>query len=359
VKVPSYMIDVYRECDIVEEILRIYGYNNVEMPSSIHSSVNPSIKPEAEATRNMISNFLAANGFNEMMNNSLTKSEYYSALKTYPEEACVRIMNPLSNDLNVMRQSMIPSGLEVIAYNINRQCNNMKLFEYGSVYRLVAPGVPDTLEKVEEHTAFSLFITGGAEKCWNSTPSKGSFFALKSYLDLLLRRIGSDLYLMDSESAPSDIYAEGVTYRLPGGGTALATIGTILPSFAKKFGIKQPVFACEISWPALFKLVKRNKVKYSELPKFPEVRRDLALLLDESVSYADLRKCVIRAGKKLVKSVGLFDVYRGDKIPSDKKQYAISFVLQDLEKTLTDNDLEKAVNNILGLIQKELGAQIR
>lgn len=359
VKVPSYMIDVYRECDIVEEILRIYGYNNVEMPSSIHSSVNPSVKPEAEATRNMISNFLAANGFNEMMNNSLTKGEYYSALKTYPEEACVKIMNPLSNDLNVMRQSMIPSGLEVIAYNINRQCTAMKLFEYGSVYRLVEPGVPDTLEKVEEHTAFSLFITGSAEKCWNTTPSKGSFFMLKSYLELLLRRIGSDLYLMDCESAPADLYAEGVTYSLPGGGETLATIGTVLPSFAKKFGIKQPVFACEISWPTLFKLVKRNKVKYSELPKFPEVRRDLALLLDESISYADLRKCVIRAGKKLVKSVGLFDVYRGDKIPSNKKQYAISFVLQDLEKTLTDNDLEKAVNNILGLLQKELGAQIR
>lgn len=359
VEVPSYMVDVYRECDVVEEILRIYGYNNVEMPSSIHSSINPSIKPEAETVRNKISDFLAANGFNEMMNNSLTKSEYYSTLKTYPEENCVRIMNPLSNDLNVMRQSLIPSGLEVIAYNINRQCNTMKLFEYGSVYRLTEPGVPDTLEKVEEHTAFGLFITGNAEKCWNATPAKGSFFALKSYLELLLRRIGSDLNLMDSAGAPSDIYADGVSYSLPGGGATLATAGIILPSLAKKFGIRQPVFAAEISWPALFKLVKRNKVKYSELPKFPEVRRDLALLLDENVSYADIRKCVMRAGKKLVKSVGLFDVYRGDKIPSDKKQYAINLVLQDPEKTLTDNDSDKVVNNILTLLQRELGARIR
>ena len=360
VRVPSYMIDVYRECDIVEEILRIYGYNNVELPSSIHSSVNPSAHPEPEAVRNMISNFLAANGFNEMMNNSLTKGDYYGKLTTYPEAACVHIMNPLSNDLNVMRQSLVPSGLEVIAYNINRQCSNMKLFEYGSVYRLKEEGCrPDTLDKIEEHQAFSLFITGTPDKSWNTTPSKGSFFALKGILELLLRRIGADLYQMETDAAPSDVFAEGVSYSLPGGGGTLATVGTILPSFAKTFGVKQPVFAAEISWPVLFKLVKRNRVKYSELPKYPEVRRDLALLLDEGVSYADMRKAAIKAGKKIVKSVGLFDVYRGDKIPAGKKQYAISFVLQDLDKTLTDADTERIMNNILTVFQKDFGAVIR
>ena len=165
--------------------------------------------------------------------------------------------------------------------------------------------------------------------------------------------------MMDTDAAPADIYAEGVTYKLPGGGETLATVGTVLPSFAKTFGVKQPVFAAEINWPALFKLVKRNKVKYSELPRFPEVRRDLALLLDEGVSYADMRKAAIRAGKKMVKSVNLFDVYRGDKIPAGKKQYAISFVLQDLEKTLTDADSEKIMNNILFVFQKDFGAVIR
>ena len=308
----------------------------------------------------MISNFLASNGFNEIMNNSLTKGDYYNGLNTYPAERCVRIVNPLSQDLNVMRQSLIPGGLEVIAYNINRQCNSMKLFEYGSVYSLKEPGiVPDKLDKVEEHTEFCLMMTGTPEKSWNLAPAKGSFYAVKGYLELLLRRIGADLYAMDTDAAPADIYAEGVTYKLPGGSETLATVGTVLPSFAKTFGVKQPVFAAEINWPALFKLVKRNKVKYSELPRFPEVRRDLALLLDEGVSYADMRKAAIRAGKKMVKSVNLFDVYRGDKIPSGKKQYAISFVLQDLEKTLTDADSEKIMNNILFVFQKDFGAVIR
>lgn len=360
VKVPSYMIDVYRECDVVEEILRIYGYNNIELPSSIHSSVNPSVHPEPEAVRNMLSNFLASNGFNEMMNNSLTKGDYYSKLTTCPQNRCVKIMNPLSSDLNVMRQSLIPSGLEVIAYNIHRQCSTMKLFEYGSVYSLNADDiVPDKLDKVSEHTAFSMFITGNEDKSWNSVPSKGSFFALKGYVELLLKRIGADLYQMDTEAAPEDMFAEGVVYRLPGGGDVLLTMGTILPAFAKSFGIKQPVFAAEISWPVLFKLVKRNKVKYSEMPKFPEVRRDLALLLDENVSYAALRKAAIKAGRKAVKSVGLFDVYRGDKILSGKKQYAMSFVLQDLDKTLTDTDTERIMGNILTAMQKEFGAVIR
>jgi len=360
VLVPSYMIDVYRECDVVEEILRIYGYNNVELPTSIHSSVNPSAHPDPETLRNTISDFLAANGFNEIMNNSLTKGDYYSKLKTCPVDACVGIMNPLSSDLSVMRQSLIPGGLETIAYNINRQTTCMKLFEYGSVYRLTEPGaMPDTLEKIEEHTAFSLFMTGTADKAWSVAPAKGNFFALKGYVELLLRRIGTDPYQLECGAAPTDLFSEGMVWSLPGGGETVATLGTIQPSFAKNFGIKQPVFAAVIEWPALFKLAKRNKVKYSELPKFPEVRRDLALLLDEGVSYAELRRSAIKAGKKMVRSVGLFDVYRGDKIPSGKKQYALSFVLQDPEKTLTDTDVERIMNNILFVLQKDFGAQIR
>ena len=359
VAVPSYMIDVYRECDVVEEILRVYGYNNIELPQAMRMSVNAPQKPESEQVRKSIADFLAANGFVETMNNSLTKSDYYAKLKTFPEEKCVRILNPLSSDLNVMRQTLLLNGLEVIAYNINRQINNIKTFEYGSVYSFNPETDGKTLESYEEHTCYALFISGQPEKSWRVDPGKGNYFQLKGYLELLLKRFGCDIYSLETEAAPADLFSEGLAYNLPGSHQPLAVMGTIAPARLKQFGIKQPVFAVEINWPALFELVKRNKIKYKELPKFPEVRRDLALLLDESVSYADLRKSAFRVGKKLLKQVGLFDVYRGDKIAEGKKQYALSFVLQDLDKTLTDNDVEKVMNKLLSTFQNEFGATLR
>ena len=359
VAVPSYMIDVYRECDIVEEILRVYGYNNIELPQAMRMSVNAPQKPEPEQVRKSIADFLAANGFVETMNNSLTKSDYYAKLKTFPEEKCVRIMNPLSSDLNVMRQTLLLNGLEVIAYNINRQITNIKTFEYGSVYSFKPETDGKTLESYEEHTCYALFISGQPDKSWRVDPGKGNYFQLKGYLELLLKRFGCDIYSLETEAAPADLFSEGLAYNLPGSHQPLAVMGTIAPARLKQFGIKQPVFAAEINWPALFELVKRNKIKYKELPKFPEVRRDLALLLDESVSYADLRKSAFRVGKKLLKQVGLFDVYRGDKIAEGKKQYALSFVLQDLDKTLTDNDVEKVMNKLLSTFQNEFGATLR
>ena len=359
VAVPSYMIDVYRECDIVEEILRIYGYNNIELPQAMRMSVNAPQKPEQEQVRKTIADFLAANGFVETMNNSLTKSDYYAKLKTFPEEKCVRIMNPLSSDLNVMRQTLLLNGLEVIAYNINRQITNIKTFEYGSVYSFNPEMDGKTLDSYEEHTCYALFMSGQPEKSWRVDPGKGNYFQLKGYLELLLKRFGCDIYSLQTEAAPADLFSEGLTYMMPGSNQPLAVMGTIAPARLKQFGIKQPVFAAEINWPAFFTLIKRNKIKYSELPKFPEVRRDLALLLDESVSYADLRKSALRVGKKLLKNVGLFDVYRGDKIAEGKKQYALSFVLQDLEKTLTDADVEKVMSKLLATFQNEFGATLR
>ena len=359
VAVPSYMIDVYRECDIVEEILRIYGYNNIELPQAMKMSVNAPQKPEQEQVRKTIADFLAANGFVETMNNSLTKSDYYAKLKTFPEEKCVRIMNPLSSDLNVMRQTLILNGLEVIAYNINRQITNIKTFEYGSVYSFNPEMDGKTLESYEEHTCYALFMSGQPDKSWRVDPGKGNYFQLKGYLELLLKRFGCDIYSLQTEAAPADLFSEGLAYCLPGSNQQLAVMGTIAPARLKQFGIKQPVFAAEINWPAFCTLIKRNKIKYSELPKFPEVRRDLAILLDESVSYADLRKSALRVGKKLLKNVGLFDVYRGDKIAEGKKQYALSFVLQDLEKTLTDNDVEKVMSKLLATFQNEFGATLR
>jgi len=359
VAAPSYMVDVYRECDVVEEILRIYGYNNIELPAGMKISVNATIKPEPETVRNAISDFLAANGFVETMNNSLTKGEYYTKFQTWPAEKSVRIVNPLSSDLDVMRQTLLLNGLEVIAYNINRQVYTMRTFEYGSVYSF-KPGMDGkTLESYEEHTNYALFMTGPTEKVWRAEAQKGNFFQLKGYVELLLRRFGADIYSMDTEAAPADMFSEGLTYKLLGSGKQLCTLGTISPAVCKQFGIKQPVFAAEINWPVLFELIKRDKIKYKELPKFPEVRRDLALLVDESVTYADLRKSALKAGKKLIKNVSLFDVYRGDRIPAGKKQYALSFTLQDLEKTLVDADVERVMTKLLNTFTNEWGATLR
>ena len=359
VGVPTYMVDVYRECDVVEEILRVYGYNNVELPKAMRMSVNPSEKPEPEIVRNTISDWLAANGFVETMNNSLTKGEYYSKLTTFPEERCVRVLNPLSSDLNVMRQTLIINGLEVIAYNINRQATNLRTFEYGSVYSLKNVTSEPRLDDIDEHQCYAMFISGAPEKSWRTDSGKGSFFQLKGYVEALLKRLGVDLYQMETAEAPADIFSDGQTYLLPGSHRQLAVLGVIAQPLLRKFGIRQPVFAAEINWQVLFELVKRDKISYRELPKYPEVRRDLALLLDENVSFADLRRTAYRAGKKILKSVSLFDVYKGDKIPQGKKQYALSFVLQDIDKTLTDADVERIMQKLLSSFRNENGATLR
>lgn len=360
VAAPTYMVDVTRECDVVEEILRIYGYNNIELPQNLRMSVNPSASPEPEAIRNAISNFLASNGFMETMNNSLTKEDYYTKLETFPAERCVHIVNPLSQDLNVMRQTLLLSALEVVAYNINRQISALKFFEYGSVYQRLPETDGTTLAGYEEHRCFSLVISGTPDKVWRSPAQKSSFFQLKGYVDALLARYRADVNTMIIGAAPADLFSEGLTYSLPGREPQLLlTMGTVNPVLAKRFGIKQPVFAAEINWELLFTLVKRDKFSFKEMPKFPEVRRDLALLLDEKVAYADVRKAALRAGKKLIKSVTLFDVYRGDKIASGKKQYALNFVLQDPERTLTDMDVEKTMERVLQALTSEFGATLR
>ncbi|MBR5724965.1 MAG: phenylalanine--tRNA ligase subunit beta [Bacteroidales bacterium] len=359
VAAPAYMVDVYRECDVVEEILRVYGYDNVDLPRHMKMSVCATPKPDPEAVRNAVSNFLAAGGFTEIMNNSLTKGDYYNGLTAFPPERCVRIVNPLSQDLNVMRQTLILGGLEVIAYNLNRQISSLRTFEYGSVYSRLPEKPGETLEGYEEHTCFTLMMTGTPEKSWRAEPAASDYFQLKGSLELLLRRYGANLDQMWTEAAPADIFSEGMVYSLPGKGPKVAVMGTVNPALTRKFGIRQPVFAAEIDWPALFALVKRDKVNFSEMPKFPAVRRDLALLLDESVRYGDLRAAAFKQARGLLRQVGLFDVYRGDKIPAGKKQYALSFVIQDMEKTLTDQDTERVMERLLNTFQKDFGAVLR
>jgi len=360
VAAPTYMVDVTRECDVVEEILRIYGYNNIELPQNLRMSVNPSQQPDPEATRNAISNWLAANGFVETMNNSLTKEDYYTQLETFPADACVHIVNPLSSDLNVMRQTLLLNGLEVVAYNLNRQASSLKFFEYGSVYRRLPGKSGETLEGYEEHRCFSLFMSGTPDKVWRNPVAKSNFFQLKGYVEALMARYRIDVNTLQMGSAPADLFSEGITYSLPGKEPVLlATLGTLNPALCRRLGVKQPVFAAEMNWEVLFTLIKRDKFSFKELPKFPEVRRDLALLLDEKVSYADVRKCALRAGKKLIKNVTLFDVYRGEKILFGKKQYALNFVLQDVERTLTDADVENTMKRVLDALSSELGAILR
>ncbi len=374
VKVPTYRVDVYRECDVVEDILRIYGYNNIELPANMRASINATPKPDPERVKVLAAEFMAANGFMEMMSNSLTKSDYYAQLKTYPQENCVMLVNPLSSDLNCMRQTLLLNGLEAVAYNINRQNNDLKLFEYGNVYKFnpgfVAPEFDasnpeealahrgDALKAYSEEPKFAIFITGNGYQGWRNRTNGGNFFTLKGYLELLLSKFGINVANLEYENAPADLFAEGLSYKMHGG-KEIAVMGTIAKARLKQFGIKQPVFAAEISWNVLLKALKKNKVQYSELPKFPEVKRDLALLLDEGVSFADLRKTALATEKKLLKSVSLFDVYKGEKIPEGKKQYAISFVLQDLEKTLNDKAVEAVMAKLLKAFQDKHGAALR
>ncbi|MBQ0025544.1 MAG: phenylalanine--tRNA ligase subunit beta [Bacteroidales bacterium] len=361
VAVPSYRVDVLRECDVVEEVLRIYGYNNIELPANMKVSVNPSLHPDPENVRKTVSDFFAGRGFVEIMNNSLTKSDYYSRLKTFPVDNCVNVVNPLSSDLNCMRQTLILNALEVVSRNINHQNPDLKLFEVGNCYSFVPKENSENpkaeLKSYKEEMRLCLTITGQGGKAWRNELGSGHYFALKGYLELLLHRFGANLYDLEAVPAPQDIFAEGMEYKLQG--KRLAMAGTVAKGLLKSFDIKQSVYVAEINWPVFFELVKRDKVKYSELPKYPEVKRDLAILLDEEVSFADIRKAAFQAEKGLLKQVSLFDVYRGDKIASGKKQYAISFVLQDLEKTLTDNAVEQAVGRLLKAFEKKFGAVLR
>lgn len=362
VLVPAYRVDVTRECDVVEEVLRIYGYNNIELPTNMKVSINPGLHPDPEVVRATVSNFFTNKGFLEIMNNSLTKSDYYTGSKSFPAENLAMVYNPLSQDLNCMRQTLLFNALEVVAYNINRQSNDLKLYEIGNVYSF-HPKEGDenpvgNLKSYKEEQRLSIVVTGPGSKSWRNELGAGSYFALKGYVELLLQRFGCDPYRqLETEAAPSDLFSEGLEYKLQG--RRLAIMGTVNPALSRKFGIKQPVFAAEISWPVFFDLVKRDKVLYSELPKFPEVKRDLALLLDESVSFAELRKVAFQTEKGLLKNVTLFDVYRGNKIPEGKKQYAISFTLQNPEQTLTDSAVENAMNKLLNTFEKKFGAALR
>jgi phenylalanyl-tRNA synthetase beta chain len=356
--VPTCRVDVTRECDVVEELLRIYGYNRVEIPAHAAMPVCHAPQPDREKIRNTLSDYLVSHGFYEMMNNSLTKAEYYTPLQTFPEAQAVRILNPLSSDLNVMRQTLLFGGLESISRNINRQHADLQLFEWGNCYSFDPHRPDEPLKAYSETLQLGLFITGfTSPQSWHKPQERSHFFFLKGYVESLLARTGINPHRLETAGAPADLYADGMQYRWQG--KTVATLGTVSKKQCRAFDIKQEVFAAEISAPALFQAAGSHKVLFRELPRFPEVRRDLALVLDEKVSYTQLHELARKTEKHLLLHIGLFDVYRGNKLPQGKKQYALSFVLQDREKTLTDQHIERIMTNLRQAFESTLGATLR
>ncbi|MFA6087348.1 phenylalanine--tRNA ligase subunit beta [Mucilaginibacter sp.] len=343
-KVPPYRVDVTREVDVVEEILRIYGYNNIEIPVQIRASLNTSTRPERDTVQNLISDLLSANGFNEIMGNSLTKSTYSDDL-----EHAVKILNPLSSDLDVMRQSMLFSGLEAVAYNQNRRVADLKLYEFGKIYSHVDG-------KYVEAQRFSILVTGANQgEQWNQKQVAASFYNLKAIVDGILKKLNITDFTVDDTTANNLAY--GLQYQR--GNKVLVTFGSVAPAALKKADVDKEVFYADFNFDAILNLVRKNVIVYQEVSKFPAVRRDLSMLIDKSVSFGQLKQIAGRTDKKLLKEVNVFDVYQGDKLPAGKKSYALSFILQDTEKTLTDKAIDALMQKLIYNLDKEAGAEIR
>ncbi|MDR3187688.1 MAG: phenylalanine--tRNA ligase subunit beta [Prevotellaceae bacterium] len=357
VSVPTYRIDVTRPCDVVEEILRIYGYNNVEIPQHVHASLTHTAKPDNEQLVNAAANLLSSQGFNEIMCLSLTNAKRYEGLHSYPQEKLAMLQNPNSIELNAMRQTLLFGGLETIAYNINRRQPDLKLYEFGNTYCKRAPEGSVT-ERFGEEAHLSLFVTGAQhKKSWNAPTALSDFFTLKKYVELLLQRFGVNLHALQSAELPTDIFSDGAAYKL--NGKDFLSMGVVSKRLRNMFDVKQDVFFAEMRWQILYSFVARQKITYAELPKYPEVNRDLALLLDKSITFAQLREAAHKTERKLLQSVGLFDVYEGDKLPDGKKSYALSFTLQDSERTLTDSEIERIMGNLIKAFERDFGAQLR
>ena len=358
VSVPTYRVDVKIEADVVEEILRIYSYNNIEIPSQVRSSLSYQPKPDKDRVINMVADFLSANGFYEAMSNSLTKSAYFENIEAFPVQTLARIVNPLSNDLNVMRPTLMFSGLEAITYNINRRNGNLRLYEFGNVYSMNPDKDVTKLEAYSESCLLSLFVTGTEGiLSWNSKPVDQTFFHLKGMVEMLLERFGINLEAIAEEPVSSLYLSDGLTYKL--NGKTLVEMGVVAKPIKGLLDIKQDVYAATIYWSVFMSFIKKHTVKYHELPKYPEVKRDLALIVDKGVTYSELYRMAFKTEKLLLKKVSLFDVYEGKNLPEGKKQYALSFTLRDDSKTLTDKQVEAIMDKLLKAFEKDAGAQLR
>ncbi|MDP2336755.1 MAG: phenylalanine--tRNA ligase subunit beta [Bacteroidota bacterium] len=357
--VPPYRVDVKREVDVIEEILRIYGYNNIELPTQVNSSLQYSVKPNPTKLRNLIAEMLTAQGFNEIWSNSLTKSSYYENNSVHPIEGTVKLFNPLSNDLGSMRQTLLYGGLESIAHNANRKNPDLRLYEFGNCYFFNGGNLKENpLRNYREEEHLALFATGDKESAnWSNPAVKTTFFLLKTYAENVLKRMGFNVIYLKTEGFSNELISGGIQYII--NGKKLVEFGTLSGKTRKAFGIDNPVYFADFSMDTLFVELKNNKVKFAELPKYPEVRRDLALLLDKSIQFNQLRDLAFRSERKLLQSVDLFDVYEGKGVPEGKKSYAISYILRDDEKTLNDNQIEKIMQKLISTYERELGAQLR
>ena len=358
VKAPQYRVDVKRAVDVVEEILRIYGYNNIDFSDELHSTLIHSQKIDNEKTVNTISNFLSSCGFNEIMSNSLTKTSYYQQSESFPADRCVNIINALSQDLGCMRQTLLFGGLEAILYNANRKNPNLKLYEFGNCYITEAEHEGQELKGYSEKRHLALFITGNkAMDNWITPAQPSNFYSLKACSEHIIQRLGIPLASLKVVEIQNDIFAEGLSYSTDK--NLLAEIGEIQPKLLKQFDIKAPVYYADFRWDTVMQALVQVKILYSELPRFPEVRRDLSLLVNKNVRFAEICDVANRTERKLLKHISLFDVYEGDKIEDDKKSYAVSFILQDMEQTLTDKQIDQTMRRIAEVLEKETGAQVR
>ena len=346
--VPSYRVDVQREADIIEEILRVYGYNNIEFSHKLNTSISFDSNNETKI-ENIVANQLSSLGFNETMANSLTKADYINLSETLNSAHNVEMLNPLSNDLKVMRQSLLFSGLESVAYNINRKNNALKFYEFGKTYHKYDA-------KYQEDKHLTLFVTGNRTKdSWKTTAQTSDFFYTKGVITSLLTRLG--INKLKTTPVKSDVFSEGITFGL--GKIKLVDFGVVKRSVLKEFGIKQEVLFADFYWDNILKLSSKKNIKVTDLPKFPAVKRDLALLIDNKVEFKEIYNLAYQSEKNLLKEVDLFDVYEGDKLPEGKKSYAVSFVIQDENKTLTDKQIDKIMQKLQATFEKNVGAELR
>jgi phenylalanyl-tRNA synthetase beta chain len=358
--IPPFKVDVTREADVVEEILRIYGYNNIDLSDSLHSSLSYSRKPDPEKLQQKLADYLSNNGFNEILTNSLTSSAYYEKSELFNFDECVKILNPLSSELGVMRQTLLFSGLESISYNLNRRMADLKFYEFGNVYNYVPAqsASSDVTKKYNERKKLSIYVTGSQQgESWYTPSIKTDYHFLKSLVFATLRKTGINLQKLTAISVDNRLFTEGESFSI--NNKPLLSIGRLNTGILKQFDIKQEVFYAELEWNTLLREVKPDSVKFGEISRYPEVRRDLALLLDKTVKFSDIEALANRNGKGILRSVNLFDVYEGEKIETGKKSYAVSFTMQDDQKTLTDNDIEKLMKRLAEVFEKELGAVIR
>ena len=346
--IPSYRVDVQREADIIEEILRVYGYNNIKFSHKLNTSISFNSNKDV-SLENIVANQLTTLGFNETMANSLTKEEYSSFSENFKSEFNVTMLNPLSNDLKVMRQSLLFSGLESISYNLNRKNNSLKLYEFGKTYHKYEKGY-------QEDKHLTIFVSGARTKdTWTSLTQNSEFFYLKGIVMSILERIG--VTNIKTSPVKTDVFSEGIVLSL--GKNKLVEFGVIKKKILKEFGIKQEVLFADFDWTSILSISGKKKIKVSMLPKFPSVKRDLALLLDQKITFKEIYDLAFQSERNLLKDVGLFDVYQGDKLPEGKKSYAVSFLLQDNNKTLEDRQIDKIMQKLQQSFEKNLGAVLR